>query len=94
MVALFVSEDRGFHSLGRRVYRPGVQYGRDLPVDFPGVAEVRRGVALEGEHEYFAFPDWLFPKSLYDPLAEEKRGLRAVGLANGVLEALYGQLVH
>ncbi len=71
-----------------------MQDRRDQPVHLPGVAEVRRGVALESEHEHLALPDGLVLEFLYDRLPEEELGLRAVCLFDGVLKGFWGNLVH
>ncbi len=55
---------------------------------------MRRGVALESEHEHLALPDGLALEFLDDRLPGEELALRVVRLFDGVLKGFWGNLVR
>jgi hypothetical protein len=92
--APFITHNRGPNSRLWGIHRTLMQYGSDLPAHLPGITEMRRGVALQAEHQYLALPVRLALEHLHDMLPGEEPGLDAVGLPDGVMEILNGKIVH
>lgn len=80
----------------RRIHGRLVQHSRNFAVHLPGVAEMRRGVTADAEHQHLTLPDRLVPEHLHDMLSSEEPSLDAVGLADGVTDRLWelGELVE